>query len=352
MTRTEHLSLSEDLDGAVERVLEPQCPLDWGLMASAAPPPPQPVTGSVADSVARRFIQHNHAVLVELPDLVMVARAIDRAVLYNRHAPPGGRRCVIVLGPSHIGKSFAVLQALLADYRRLLPTAPPGVDPYLPWTWGLMDGEGLGRAMLAGICGFHSIPQSRTTDTTSTLLQRYRSLIGPLGIVGVHIDDLGSMNVHGNQIIDLAGVLKAMVTSLPLTVVLTAIPGTPLIDGHNAPSATQQLLTRATIVHLKPLPAPAGVPGAWERMMYDLIGKLVMPRGARQIQLNRRRVNTLLYERTAGLPGSAIVWVKEAAALAAMTDSTLGLETLLATAPTSPPATTVAPANPRRGGPR
>lgn len=321
-------------------------------MAAAAPAPPQPVTGTVTDGVARRFIQHNHAVLVDLPDLVMVARAIAAAALYNRHAPPGGRRCVIVLGPSHIGKTFAVLQALLADYRRLLATAPPDVEPYLPWTWGLMDGEGLGRAMLSGICAFHAIPQSRTTDTTSTLLQRYRSLIGPLGIVGVHIDDLGSMNAHGNQIIDLAGVLKAMVTSLPLTVVLTAIPGTPLLEGQHAPAATQQLLTRASIVRLNPLPSPAGEPGAWERMMYDLIGKLVMPRGPRQIQLNRRRVNTLLHERTAGLPGSAIVWVKEAAALAALTDSTLGLETLLATAPTSPPATTLAPGSPRRGGPR
>lgn len=352
MTPSSRLSPSGDLDSAADRVLEPQCPGDWALMAATGPPAPQPVTGRVTDTVAHRFIRHNHAVLVDLPDLTNVARAIAGAVLYNRHAPPGGRRCVIVLGPSHIGKTFAVLQALLADYRRLMPSAPQGVEPYLPWTWALMDGEGLGRAMLSGICTFHAIPQSRTTDTTSTLLQRYRALIGPLGIVGVHIDDLGSMNVHGNQLVDLAGVLKAIVTSLPLTVLLTAIPGTPLLGGTHAPPATQQLLTRATIVRLQPLPAPAATAGAWERMMYDLIGKLAMPRGPRQIQLNRRRVNALLYERTGGLPGSAIVWVKEAAALAATTDSTLGMETLLATRPTSPPATAAAPGSPRRGGRR
>ena len=94
------------------------------------PPPqrPQPVEGRLGHAAQEAFIAYNHALKVPTPELTQVDAAIRAARRYNTYAPPGGRRCVLVVGPSHAGKSHAVLQALLRDYGELLANAPTALS--------------------------------------------------------------------------------------------------------------------------------------------------------------------------------------------------------------------------------
>lgn len=316
------------------RVLEPQCPTDWPAMLEPAPERPEPVGGTLGPATQERFIAYNHALKVPTPELTQVDAAIRAARRYNTYAPPGGRRCVLVVGPSHAGKSHAVLQSLLRDYRHLLGCAPAALEEYRPWTWTQLEGHGLGRALASAMCAFHDIPHDGRSknESTAVLLRRFRNLCRPLGLVGACIDDLSSLQGRGHELIELTGVLKAIITSLPITVVCTSLPDSPIVGGPRAPAAAVQIQRRATIIRLHPWPAPQGTAGPWEAMMRHLTRHLALPRGEAQIDLTRHSVNQYLHDRTEGIAGTAITLVKEAAAIAVQQDTTLDLDLLRATA--------------------
>ncbi len=319
---------------STRRVLEPQCPTDWPAMLEPPPQRPRPVEGRLGHAAQEAFIAYNHALKVPTPELAQVDAAIRAARRYNTYAPPGGRRCVLVVGPSHAGKSHAVLQALLRDYRELLANAPTAPEEYRPWTWTQLEGHGLGRALASAMCAFHEIPHDgrSKSESTAVLLRRFRNLCRPLGLVGACIDDLSSLQGRGHELIEITGVLKAIITSLPITVVCTSLPDSPIVGGPRAPAAAVQIQRRATIIRLRCWPAPQGKAGPWEAMMRHLTTHLALPRGDTQIDLTRHSVNQYLHDRTDGIPGTAISLVKEAAAIAVQHDATLDLDLLRATA--------------------
>lgn len=324
---------------SASRYLQPHVLEDWPALIAAARSNARPDVRAPLDEADRaRLVEYTRRIgPLQTDDTRRVAAAINDLIATNVHAVNGSRRVLLVDGPSAMGKSQAVVSAILGASDRLWQQRGQRVDgtAVIPYVYVEVGASGLGGALLRSIHDFCGLPFA-PREQADSMLARLRHLAPVLGIRAIVIDDahmLRTVNTDSRRLTDF---LKGMLTQLPVSLVFV---GAGLRDSalvRQSPrvgySAAEQIARRAQILELKPWPHDA-VGDRWTRLVANLESQLVLPAGRRRGVLTSAGTLRLLHERSAGHPGLLIDWVKTAAVQALRDDVALTAGQLRATAP-------------------
>lgn len=316
----------------------PQNPDDWDAYLDRTTTARPTVTGATLDAdTLDAFVAYNLSLgPIPTDDVRAIRDAIERAQLRNRHAPLHGQHVVVVDGPPMAGKTYAVLGCALEQTRAARQQPPPGPTCQRTTTWAYTEvTQHHGAASITGALGDAIGIVKDSGDRTPQYLSKIRHLAPKVGLVGYIVDDShGILGARSRDSTSLATTLKGLITGIPATAVIV---GANLREqGIFSGSAGEQVRLRSagTWVTCAQWPPPDGksVTG-WERLAATMSERLAFPGGPEQCRLNQKAVVASLAEGSAGRPGIAINWVKEAAIHAITHESTLDGEALTATRP-------------------
>ncbi|WP_282006212.1 AAA family ATPase [Propioniciclava sinopodophylli] len=313
---------------------------DWHTNSPAPTRPPQ-VIGELGE--VDSFVHYAYAMpFIHTPDAVRVRRAIEEIQSFNATRPLGARRLVVIDGPAHFGKTTLVLHTALAQARAVWAQEERQERrPHsIPWAYVNATSGGEGRSVAGAIAGFCHLPPPSSRPTLAQYLQQLAHTSKPMGLHTVFVDDIHALRSFGGRDArSLADSIKALVTGLPLTLVLAGIElrRHPLfVDNGRDRITAAQLLNRSHWVRLRPWPShdEAGhIHEDWLRLIAHVSEYVALPRGPKQNRLHTRAAIDYLVSGVDGRPGTAIEWLLRAAAWAATNDKPLDRSALVATKP-------------------
>jgi len=229
------------------------------------------------------------------------------------------------------GKTVGVASYALGECRRVWSKTPPLAGKTLIAPWGYLEvteGSGL-KAMASSLLSFIGAPiPSRTT--ANDLMQQLRLLLPQVGMRGVIIDDShGIAGAKNEASRAFAGALKAMITGLPVTLVIV---GVQLENSALEGVRGDEVRLRGEMVHTGRWPDPGpSKAGPWGQLVDRLSRLLEIPASPGCGGMRRRDFVTRLALESGGRPGLAIEWVKEAAEFAVMNGLAVDVAALEAT---------------------
>lgn len=273
------------------------------------------------------------------PDIQRIWNLITGVQFFNTYRSLGGRRLAVIDGPSHFGKTTAILALGLKQHRAALESADPDQPPPRPWTYVLASAQGRGRALTQGMLSFLGVPYG-SRETAATLVERLAALVPRIGVHTIYIDDVHFMKGAGIQErFEIANVLKHLVSTVPATFVLAGVnlATSPMLMRSSAGTTpADQLDSRADRLVLKPWPKTGSngeLSPTWIRLLANLAEQIYLPSGPKQWQLNRAKAVHYLIDGSSRRPGTAIEWTIRAANHAIACNRPLDYQALRATAP-------------------
>lgn len=305
---------------------------DWVTMASPSNPRPAYDPGALTPEMLEEIAAYNSRLgPIATHDTKAIAEAISHAQRRNERAVFNGQQCVLVSGRPMDGKTVGVASYALGECRRVWSKTPALAGQTLVAPWGYLEvteGSGL-KAMATSLLSFIGAPvPSRTT--ASDLMQQLRLLLPQVGMRGVIIDDShGIAGAKNEASRAFAGALKAMITGLPVTLVIVGVElESSALEGVRGDEVRLRGEKVYTGRWSEPGPKKAG---PWGQLVDRLSRLLEIPASPGCGGMRRRDFVTRLAEESDGRPGLAIEWVKEAAEFAVMNGVALDLDTLEAT---------------------
>lgn len=313
---------------------------DWHATRPTPARPPQAI-GDLDD--VSRFIDYIYAMpFIHTPDATAVRRAIEEVQAFNASRPLGARRLVVIDGPAHYGKTTLVLDTALAQARATWEhDQEEGRRPLsIPWAYVNATSGGEGRSVAGAIADFCRLPPPSSRPTLAQYLHQLAHTSKPMGLHTVFLDDVHALRSFGGKDArSIADSIKAIVTGLPLTLVLAGIElrNHPLFTDSGPGRVTAaQLLNRSHWVRLRPWPSHdegGQTHPDWLRLIAHISDYLALPRGPKQNRLGTKTTIDHLVAGANGRPGTAIEWLLRAAAWAATNDKPLDRSALVATKP-------------------
>lgn len=300
-------------------IFQPNIASDWDQLIAESPLRPEPAASDLDEQSIERFQAYNLGLApIATPDVRQVWKAVRRVEMFNEHRPLGGRRLLIIDGPSHVGKTTAILTEAIQQTRQARQ-AEPGRRPN-PITWIYVEAtpEGRGRALAQALCRFCGIPFGRS-DSAAALVAQLAHIAQRMGLRGVIIDDIHFLRAgRPEDANSLANVLKHLITAVPATFVLIGInmATTALVSRtKTGNSPADQIANRADWVMLRPWPkeVDGAANTAWPRLVTSLADGLAFPKGTGQCRLTSRATLDYLIDGSQQRPGTAAEWVTLAA---------------------------------------
>lgn len=309
---------------------------DWVTTSIEAPRPLPTVTGKLTTAQIAQYQAANLELApLRVPEVEQFRTVLRNTMLFNQHRSLGGRRLVVVNGPSHIGKTTAVIaEGITRAHAAGIKKDPNGRVHPIPWVYAQATASGRGRVLARSISDFLGLPLAGR-DTAYDIVNRVAALSRAIGIEVIVIDDFHFMRPQGkSDRSDLANILKHLISAVPATFVIAGVAMQlhPLVK-HSKDSALpgDQIFNRANWVTFKPWPmGTENADRAWERLVGALRGTLSFPRGAEQWQLDRKSSLTLIQKGSGQRPATAIEWITLAANHAIEEDRPLTAKSLRA----------------------
>jgi hypothetical protein len=320
-------------------LFQPNVATDWAGLLEPGARPPARTTGDLSPETIGAYQSYNLSLRpLVTRDLRRIRAGIARVQMFNEHRPLGGRRLLVIDGPSHIGKTTAILSEAAVQTRQRWSCDPGRRPPEIPWIYTEATPEGRGRALTQSLCRFCGIPYG-ATESASTLIARLAHVGRAIGLAGIIIDDIHFLRAgRAQDTSSLANILKNLITTVPATFVLAGIAlesNTMFSRTKSGDAPSDQLANRADWVSLKAWPKSAldGDNPDWITLAASLTSCLAFPRGDSQCKLNHRSVLHYLIDGSSGRPGTAIEWAILAANHAIANNTALNLDALRATRP-------------------
>lgn len=313
---------------------------DWHIQRAPLARPPQ-VIGALDD--VQHYVDYIYAMpFITTPEAVAVRRAVEEIQSFNTARPLGARRLVVIDGPAHFGKTTLILDTARAQARATWAQEEQQERrPHsIPWAYVNATAGGEGRSVAASIAGFCHLPPPTSRPTLAQYLQQLAHTSKPMGLHTVFIDDVHALRAFGGKDRrSIADSIKALVTGLPITLVLAGIElrNHPLFADTGPGRVTAaQLLNRSHWIRLRPWPShdqDGGVHPDWLRLIAHVNDYIALPRGPKQNRLRTKAAIEHLVAGAEGRPGTAIEWILRAAVWAATHDKPLDRSALVATKP-------------------
>lgn len=315
----------------------PHSPDDWPKLLEAPKPKP-PVPAYITPAARREFIAYNYSIgPIQTCDLRRIREAVLSVVETNEIAPLGGKRCLLVNGPAGMGKSQAVVTAMLQDTARIWASRGrrSSLGRVNPWIYVEATAAGQGRALMRAINDFPGLPFG-LRDTAGELLVQLRKTAPAMGLRGIVIDDAHMLRTADRDSRKLTDFLKSAITGLPVTLIFVGagLRESALLrqSGAGYPAA-EQIARRARLLDIETWAHRRGEPDEWSKLVVSINRLLAHPQGDAHLRLNRARAVEQLHRGSGGLIGVMIDWVKDAAAYAVTADLPLDSAALSATVP-------------------
>lgn len=305
------------------------------------PPPPCAIDGN-SRTLARWIYGLGP---IETSDIQQITRAVDRMLDTNVSAPYDSSQWVAVDGPSHIGKTYAVVVTMLRLHDTLLGTeSPPPVDrehaEHIPVIY-VADQGASEKTLLQSIATAAGVPYS-AGESTSVLRHRLRLTLPRIGCRLIVVDEAHMLRRVGaardltdnlRKELSLpvsflfcgAGLRESALyrrTDVPARPAQTALRRKKVSDGIDdlaaiGDDAAMQLRNRMKAVQL--LPFSGGLTKeqrAWANRMNRLIKHLESIDGLDCTELRSESFTTQLFNYASGRTGTSFTLIKDACAAA------------------------------------
>lgn len=305
---------------------------DWPRLASRTTLRPTGYALTPSEDERRRIVAYNDATgPFGTRDTRAIEAAITRAQERNEAAPMVSQHAVLVTGRPLDGKTHGVAAYALRACRDAWAMRSPSKDLNAPWIYIEVEAGRAVAGLARAIAAFIGLPVSLRASASEVLAQ-LRVVLPQVGTVGLIIDDAhGIAGAHNRESRAFAGALKALITGLPVTVVIV---GVNLEDGALAGPRGDEVGLRGDVVRCGGWQKPS-IKGAreWKDLVATMYRALEVPAG--KDGMGTEAFVTLLATGSDGRPGLAIDWVKLAAAHAVTHHKPLDAAALHATSSTA-----------------